>query len=518
MSRPLLACRSLALPRISSLALAVCSLCHSAAQAQEPTTTLQPTSRLVPSVSVSESYLHSSNGANGANGTGGGEFITRVSPGLSWTSRSGRVQGTVNYVMDASAYSRRGNGADITNSLAANVKTTLIDQRAYVDVLANVGQTSISAYGRQSGNDTFQVNANRTEFSNLQVSPYVLGSLGGFADYAVRVSGAANAARGFSASNTTNWSALASLRSPGTQRLIGWGLSAQSLHTEYQTGRGITTERGVAELNVKPWSDLLLFATAGEERTNALDLNGRSYSTVGGGLRWVPSVRTSVSLEGEKRYFGNSHRIVLEHRTPQTVWRYVDSRNSSDGAGITALTPQITLFDLYFAQFASTVPDPIQREALIRDVFRSQNLNAVVGGGTLVSALTVQRRQELGAAWIGRRTSVNLQVFALDVRPIENAAAAAPVLAQSRVRQTGVTASVAYRLTPQMSANVIASRQVTASSGLLSGNRLHTVGLGLTTQVSRQASFGFNARYADFSSSTQPYREALATATLSYRF
>lgn len=505
------------MPRVSSLALAACSLCHGHVLAQELATTLQPTSRLVPTLSVSESYLRATNSADGRDG---GEFITRVSPGLSWTSRSGRVQGSVNYVMDASAYSKRGGGADITNNLAANVKATLIDQRAFVDVQANVGQTSVSAYGRQSGNDTFQVNANRAEYSNVQVSPYVLGSLGGLADYAVRLSGAASSARGYSASNTTNWSALASLRSPGTQRLVGWGLSLQRSQTDYQYGRAIATERAIAELNAKPWSDLLVFATAGQEHTNALDFNGRSYNTVGGGLRWTPSVRTNLVVEADRRYYGAGHRLSFEHRTPQTVWRYLDAQDSTENTGLTALTPGFTLYQLYFQQFASTVPDPIQREQAVRDFLRllGRNPNEVVSPGTLVSAASLQRRQELNAAWVGRRTTLNLQAYVLDVRPLASAVAAAPVLEETRVRQNGLTASVSYRLTPQTSATVTGSRQVTPSSGLRIGNRLHTVSLGVTTQVTRQVSFGVNARYADFSSSTDPYREALATATLSFRF
>jgi uncharacterized protein (PEP-CTERM system associated) len=475
------------------------------------------TSRFVPSVSVSETYLR---GTGAVDSGGKGEFVTRVSPGLSWTSRSGRIQGSVNYVMDVSVYSRRGNEVDITNTLAANVKATLLEQRAYIDVQANVSQTAISAFGQQSGNDTFQNNPNRTEYATLQVSPYLVGSLGGRADYSLRLIGAANSARNYSASNTTSWSALGSLRSPSSGARFGWGLSAQKSESEFQSGRSISNERVTAELNARPLSDLLIFATAGRERTNALDFNGRSYDSWGGGLRWTPSVRTNVALEGEKRYFGQSHRLLLEHRTPQTVWRYLDSQDSTNNAGLTAITPVFTLFQLYFAQFASTVPDPIAREIAVRDFLRliGRNPNEVVGGGTLISALSLQRRQELSGAWIGRRLTLNVQAFALDVRPLDPAAAAQPILDQSRVRQTGLTASVSYRLTPQTSVTATGSRQLTPSSGLRAGNSLNTITFGVATEFSRRVSLGVNARYADFSSATDPYREALATATLNFRF
>jgi len=347
-----------------------------------------------------------------------------------------------------------------------------------------------------------------------------VGSLAGVADYSLRVTGGANTARNFSASNTKNVSGLASLRSSSRNALLGWGLSAQRSDTEYQNSRTISTERLTAELNTTPWSDLRVFATGGQERTNALDLNGRSYTSWGGGLRWTPSLRTNVSLEGEKRYFGNSHRVLLEHRTPQTAWRYSDSQDATDNASPTALTSGFTLFQLYFQQFASTVPDPIAREQAVRDFLRliGRNPNELVGGGALVSALSVQRRQELSAAWVGRRLTFNVLAFALSVRPLDPSAAAVPTLAFLRVRQTGATASASYRLTPVMSVTLTGSRQLTDSDGTRAGNSLNSIALGVITQFSPKVSAGLNVRFADFSSTVDPYREALATATLNFRF
>jgi uncharacterized protein (PEP-CTERM system associated) len=515
MSRPQRAGVSVPLFRLTCIALGCAVGASGMALAQDAAP--PASSRVVTTLSVSETYVRGS--GNLSSGATDGEFITRVSPGLSWTSRSGRLQGSVNYIVDVSQYSKRAESSRINNTLFANLKTTVVEQRAFVDVQANVGQTSISPFGRQSGGDTFQNNPNRAEFSTVQVSPYVVGNVAGVADYTVRLSGAANGARGYSASNTTSWSALATLRSSSPGRL-GWGLSAQRSDTQYQLTRSISTERITAELNARPLSDLLLFATGGQERTNALDLNGRTYTTYGGGLRWVPSVRTNVSLSGEKRYFGNSFNGLFEHRTPQTVWRFSATQNSTDYAGQTALTSGFTLFQLYFQQFASTVPDPIAREQAVRDFLRllGRNPNEVVGGGTLVSALSLQRRQELSAAWVGRRTTVNLQAYTLNVRPLDPSAAVAAVSSLQRVRQSGATASVSYRLTPQTAITAVGSRQVTNSNGLLSGNSLNSLSVGVTTQFTSQTSFGLNVRYADFSGSIDPYREALATATLNFRF
>ena len=513
MNRPLRVGAPLATFRLTCVAVAAAGL-GGAAQAQDGPA---PTSRLVPTLTVSESVLR---GGVGSGNAGKTEFITRVSPGLSWTSRSGRVQGSVNYVLDASLYSRRSDASQLSNTLLANVVTTVVDKRAFVDVQANAGQTSISPFGQQSGNDTFRDNANRTEFFNARVSPYVVGSLAGIADYSLRVTAAVNTARNYSAANTTGLSGLASLRSSNSGALVGWGLSAQRSDTEFKNSRTISTERVTAELNARPFSDLLVFATGGKERTNALDLNGGSYNNWGGGLRWVPSVRTNVSLAGEKRYFGNSFTVLFEHRTPQTVWRYLDTQNTTDTAGPTALTTGLTLFQLLFQQFASTVPDPIAREQLVRDLLRSTGRNAdeVVGAGALISALSLQRRQEISAAWVGRRATLSLLAYALDLEPLDPDAARATTLTLSRVRQTGATASVSYRLTPVMSVTATGSRQITGSSGLRAGNRLNSLALGLTTQLNRQTAFGLNVRYADFSSPTDPYREALVTATLNFRF
>jgi hypothetical protein len=77
---------------------------------------------------------------------------------------------------------------------------------------------------------------------------------------------------------------------------------------------------------------------------------------------------------------------------------------------------------------------------------------------------------------------------------------------------------VSYRLTPVVAVTATGSRQITASDGLRPGNSLNSFVLGVTTQFNSRAGFGLNARYADFSSITDPYREALVTATLTYRF
>jgi uncharacterized protein (PEP-CTERM system associated) len=507
-------------PSFRRVACAAWLLCSGIGAAQAQDAPVAPKNFFVPTVSLSETYLR---GSGSVDGGGKGEFITRVSPGLSWSSRSGRFQGSANYLLDISQYSRRNGASTLSNTLAATVRGELIEQRAFVDAQASVGQTSISPFGQQSGNDTLQANSNRTEVASVLVSPYLNGSLGGLADYQLRLTGAATRSRSSLVGGSQTRGASALLRSPSSFAVFGWTASAQHLQSIYRNGRTTTNDRLNLELSARPLPDLAVLVNGGSERSDLLDVNGKTYANWGAGLRWTPSPRTNVALQADHRYFGDAHSAIFEYRTPRTVWRYSDTRNTTQGADPNAFNRPFTLFQLYFDQFASIVPDPVQREQAVRDFLRllGRDPNEVIAGGSLASSVALLRRQDLSVAWSGLRTTLNLQAFATDSRPLDGLAAASTPTTTSpfgRVRQTGVTGSVSYRLTPTAALTAAVSRQSTAGNELQAGNRLTSASLSGSDQLSRYLSLSLSLRYALFTGPVNPYREGAATASLNFRF
>jgi len=476
-------------------------------------------SGLVPSLVVSESYTRG-NGVIG--GAESGEFVTRVSPGLRWSGRSGRVRGDVNYALDAIHYSKRTDATEVTNRLNANVQAEAIEQFAFVDLQANIGQSAISATGQQFAFDDFGGDANRTEVANVQISPYIIGELGGFATYQVRLGAGFTRARDVPSADSDTRSALVSLSSPRSAGQLGWGLSAQRQDLSFRDGRDTTTDRVSGSVSWRPDVDWRFFLTAGQERTNIGNIISRTYDNYGGGLNWSPSPRTRVALQAERRYFGNSYSASFEHRTPRTVWRYSDSRDATTGGDPNGFGQPVTLFDLFFLQFASNFPDPVQREAAVRDFLRllGRDPNELLNIGALVNAASVQRRQELSAAWSGLRTTVTVQASATELQVLDNPAdpSAPPVIGTGNSRQRGLTASVSYRLTPRATATASATYQTSPSGTQFGSNSLQGISFGLNTTVSRTARLNVSARYSDYTSGTDPYQETALTAALSLSF
>lgn len=506
--------------RASLMAAACCAAGWGAAPALAQQGAAARSSGLVPTLTVSESYL---SGSGVISGVDGGEFVTRISPGLSWSSRSGRVRGSVNYALDATHYSERTDSNNVDNRLAGSLLAELVDNFAFVDVQANVGQAAVSATGQQFAFDSFSGNENRTQVASLQVSPYLTGRLGSLAEYQIRLGASITDARDFNAADSNTRFALLSLSSPRSAGALGWGLTAQRQDLSFRDGRDTQTSRLNARLFWRPDVDLQFFVSGGQESTNVGNIFRRTYDNYGGGGSWTPSPRTRVSVEGERRYYGDSYAAVVEHRTARTVLRYSDTRGATDGGDPNAFNQPVTLFDLFFQQFSSSFPDPIQREFAVRDFLRliGRNPNELVNIGALVNVVSLQRRQELSAAWNGLRTVVSLQFFASQLRALE--AVDNPLnlpVGTGGINSTerGLTASVSYRLTPQSSLTATASHQTSPGTGEQSRNRLSAVSLGWRSQLSRTMNVDLSTRYSDFSSDTIPYRETAVTASINFRF
>ena len=58
-----------------------------------------------------------------------------------------------------------------------------------------------------------------------------------------------------------------------------------------------------------------------------------------------------------------TENLTVEHRTPRTVWSFVDGQDVNTTAGANGTNSARTVFDLLYAQFASIAPDPAQRTA-----------------------------------------------------------------------------------------------------------------------------------------------------------
>ena len=443
------------------------------------------------------------------------QFVTQISPGFSWVSRQGRVQGTVDYTLNARFYAKQDEADNRQNSLAATLKVEAIEDWLFVDGWASVAQEAISPFG-QPVNGSFVVNDNAAEVRTYSVSPYVRGRAFGSAVYEARWTSARTTGASTIASNSDTETALISLASATGARL-GWAVLATHQEVDFGSGANSANDRFSAQLNVAVTPELRVGLTGGRESTDVIGGLRQSYDNWGWTAHWTPTPRTDLSVASERRYFGTSHNLRFTHRMRRSTWVYTDTRGTSSGGNGFGIGQPVSLYNLYFSLFEAQEPNPLLRDQLVRAFLQANGLdpNSLAPGGFLTSAVTLQRRQDLAFAIQGVRTSISLQAYRGETQALQSGGGQQD---DSPVRQSGYTASVSYRLTPSSSLTLLGSLQRTAASGVQPQYSARSVNLAWIVNLGPSVSASAALRHTDFDKSSNPYREAAATVSLNVRF
>jgi uncharacterized protein (PEP-CTERM system associated) len=244
----------------------------------------------------------------------------------------------------------------------------------------------------------------------------------------------------------------------------------------------------------------------------------RTYATYGAGVAWFPSERTKLDANIEHRFFGTSHNLAFEHRTPRSVFRLSDKKDlASDASNNFGNGSQRTVFDLLFQVFASVAPDPVQRAALVDAFLQNNGLTrtTLAQGGFLTSNITVQSRQDLSFALLGVRSTIMISAYRNDARLLNPASSAAGDLAGgSSLLQSGVSVNLSHRLTP-LSAISADLAQIRTSGGVGDQRtKLRSLTVTWSNRVAQSVDLSVSARRSQFDSVTDPYTESAVLANL----
>ena len=443
------------------------------------------------------------------------QFITQISPGFSWVSRQGRVQGPVDYTLNARFYSKQVEADNRQNALAASLKAEAIEDWLFVDGRASVAQEAISPFG-QPVSGSLVVNKNAAEVRTYSVSPYVRGRIFGSAVYEARWTSARTTGASTIASNSDTETSLISLGS-ASGAPVGWAVQATHQEVDFGSGANSANDRISAQVSVAVNPELRVGLTGGRESTDVIGGLRQSYDNWGWTAHWTPSPRTDLSVASERRYFGSSHNLRFTHRMRRSTWIYTDTRGTSSGGDGLGIGQPVSLYNLYFSLFEAQEPDPLLRDQLVRAFLRANGLDAaaLASGGFLTSAVTLQRRQELALAIQGVRASISLQAYRGETQALQSVGSQQD---DSPVRQSGYTASVSYRLTPSSSLSLLGSRQHTAASVVQPQFTAKSASLAWVVNLGPSVSASAALRHTDFDNISNPYREAAATASLNVRF
>ena len=447
------------------------------------------------------------------------DAITDISPGLRLSSRSGRLTGEVDYAVHGLVYARRSSASEVQQALSAKGTAEAIDNWAYVDASASISQQSISALGSRSV-DRSLADRNRAEVSTYQIAPYVRGPLGNFANYQARWNWTNSNSSGSSAKSSSNEASLSLSSSTALFSRLGWNLvaSQQSSDFDGQGKQESTRFNGRLTFTVSP--EFQLSAGAGRERNDYRSSSQQATTNWSVGFNWRPTERTVLDVTRDHRFFGNAYNVRFEHRTPRTVWTFVDGQDVNTTAGANGAS-SISAFDLFYAQFASIAPDPVQRTALVEAFLRNSGLtrDSRLNGGFLTNTASIQRRQSLSLALIGVRSTLLMSTTRNDARAANPSDTTAGDLSNGRnLHSTGFALNLSHRLTPLSALSADLSLNKNSSTVDERTTRLRSLSTTYTTRLNPQVDLSISARRTLFSSDTDPYTESAVLASLKVQF
>jgi len=452
-------------------------------------------------------------------------LITTVSPGISIAGSSGVWRGSLDYSLNGIAYVKSDEASRVQNVLSANAQAELISRTLFVDVRANIGQQSASAFGLQSsptsgtqGSVSSLANPNQHETSTLVVSPSLRGRLGGVATYDLRGDFTRTDVRGSSLgdSHGTGGSLRINQANAG---LLGWWLAATTQQVKSVSAPANRNSSLTAGLTYRPDLEWSFTANVGQERNNYLGSNTRSGVTSGATAEWVPTPRTRIGADFQRHEYGNSHALNFEHRMARSVWRYSDTQSTM--IGNTGASGGVrTVYDQFFLLFTSLEPDPVKRDVYVRNYLQSQGLSpdAVVAGGFLSTGPSRLRNQQLSVTLQGPRSSLSAQ-FSRSVtsRLGDNLNPGSDLANTSHIEQRSFSLSASHQLTPTSGISLIGSRQETAGDASSQSTQLTSLFANWNARFGMRLSGQLGARHSRFEGFTS-YTENAVYASLTQQF
>lgn len=448
-------------------------------------------------------------------GLQGSEWIGEVTPTISLQSRTGRVIGSLDYGLTLRRRSAGEPASEAVNRLDTRFSIEAVAGHLFLDGQAAIAEQATSPFGQQSVAASGSANRNRAEVGTASFSPLLRGVIGGAVTAEARLNVSALNARDTLVGDNMQTGGSLALSSlvPGT--LFSWGLTAQGSETDYRIGRTTRTESATATLGWQADADLSLTARGGAESQDVQTPESQRTNTWGVGATWRPSPRTRLQFDLDDRYFGRGYGAVAEYRLPRTSISFTSSRDTNSGTG-GAVEP-LTQFQQFMSLLATDIPDPVAREANVRDLLATLGLDpaSVARPGFVISSVSVVQRHALNWAWAGQRLNFGAQAYRTATTAIDTGLSA---VAREPLRQSGYSANAAYSLSPTSSLMAMGSRQMTKATSTQGSNDLKSASLTWTEQLGRQASVSLSARYTVFNSAIDPYREAALTAALLTRF
>lgn len=413
---------------------------------------------IVPEVSVGETYTTnlSMSPIDPQDG-----WVTNLVPRIRIDGAGTRAKGYLDYYRNYFWYQGASAQNRQQNVLTSVATVEAIENWFFVDASANITQRNRSALGPVAVG-TSSSTSNQVETRTTQVSPYVRGSMGQFADYLLRASSVDSRSEDQAFASTRINQVVGKISNQATTGAIGWFVDGSDLrlHNDVVGRRDDTRIRGGLVFPLASRFNVTL--SGGREHSDFASAEKQAYSTPGGGFEWSPTQRTRVAGLWERRFFGTGHNFVLTHRTARTAWSYSDVREALVLPSMLVGYNPGSIYQLMSELLVATVADPVERARAVRA--RMNELGSIAdlagGGAVQTSRIFVDRLRQASAALIGSRNTVALVCSQRDqnLLPFSPTAQDDFLFLGSDVRQRVINLTWLHQLAPLAALNVGVAR------------------------------------------------------------
>ncbi|HKJ87869.1 MAG TPA: TIGR03016 family PEP-CTERM system-associated outer membrane protein, partial [Gammaproteobacteria bacterium] len=312
------------------------------------------------------------------------DMVSQITPGIGIRGDGPRLQGSLDYQAQSLFYVRNPNDNGVFHQLGADGTAEVLRHHVSVDASAAYTQQIISPTGPVPTSNIVPT-SNRTNVGSFRVSPYAVQRFGTFADGRLRYTyDRVQYSTGSLADSETN--GIHALLKSGPQfDDLGWKLRYHRSKERLQGFPDNRFERYSGELSYRLGAKTEAFGTLGYEdnkyqtRRPGMDLSSRFWET---GLRYHPTLRTSLEGAYGKRYFGHTWRAKLRHHTRDSVWFLQYAESIETTSGVENQNLQLRLTDSSGNIITDSQGNPVTVQVpftlRIQDVFLRRRLNAEI--------------------------------------------------------------------------------------------------------------------------------------------
>jgi uncharacterized protein (PEP-CTERM system associated) len=450
------------------------------------------------------------------------DVILSVRPQLRMSRRSAAMKFDLDAAVTLFVYTNGSQQGGAVPDLRASLQSTLVDRWVYLDARAHIRQSEADEFGTRAyqGSDV-----NRRIEGIYQISPYIEREIDSNTTALVRHDlGLTIHPAGDSAQLLTNQTLARITRKPTP---IGGTIELSRLDTETRraTSNRFTIEGRRAQ-GTFAVEHVVLGAIVGMDRSR---FAGTDYTDTryGAAVQWNPGPRTELSAELEHRFFGRSGSFLFRHRMPSMSFSINASRQPVLETSSFGVRSGADVRNFLDAILTTRYPDPATREGVVDQVVASRGLDTRSPGAVDIVANYPQLVTNVQAdwTWLSARNAASLILYSQTRTRLsrEGDPLASSTLSTTDSRQSGGSVQFSRRLTPQLTANLLARwskvKGVAAREGDVSDER--TLRLSMRQALSPRTTAFAGVEHTRFSTTVAGYHDYSATLAfvgMSHRF